>query len=249
MMGIFTNDYRDSITIVWDHTQQFKNLTSTLAGSTKIYDWGFFVSAVYTNESIARSRDAEKVCDTIYPVKIDMVTHGSGWAEKAADSVANKITWILQKIADFHTMYNDRSAKRILIVLHRDSPYLYKDFVQDALSFVEVAATIASVAIPAIPKNVIASCQKVITSFKTTGKCNVQDLVQAGLSIAPESLRKNEYVVKATNIYNKYDRADYAGAAKELGIDVAGALESFKKTCDWTEIAKNAKVEIGRAHV
>lgn len=247
-MGMFTNDYGDSITVIWDHTPQYHQLTKTLAGSSPYYDWLWFFQGTRTaynlrSDSEARDRynEAKAICKLSRLIdRIDMRTNGTGWAEEAAEAFSKKITWLMQSIADVHKI--DKSPKRILVVLHRESPYNIKEIAQDSLKFLEVAASIVLVAVPAIPKDVVSSATKVLQSFVETGKVQVDDLVKAALSIAPDSLRKNEYVTKATNVYNKVQSGNYLGAAKEVGIDVGGMLSSFQKTCDWTDIVKTTKL-------
>lgn len=245
MMGVFDNDYGDSITVVWSHTTQFNNLTMLGEGSRKVYDWlWFFAEDVNSNHTTEYYRKAQRICNKQRRVDyISMRTTGTAWADDAANAFQKKLGWLLQSIADVHGS-EGRKPLKILVVLHKARVWTPKTVFAEVVTYTEyiqLAAGIASVAIPAIPVGVIKKAVNVLTTFRDKGTVDSNVLIEAATTLVPESLRKSEYVQKAQKIYNYASQNQYAAAAKEIGIDVPGALESFKRTCDWTLIAKNAK--------
>ena len=242
-MGVFTNDYKDSITVVWSHTLQFQTLTDGLSGNRKLFDYlWFFADDPNSNYTRAYYAKASSLCRIVRLIdKLSMRTTGSGWAEEAANAFKNKITWLLQSIDDTRKASNRKPAK-ILVVLHRDKVWNAESIAYEAAKYIEIAASIVTYAIPAIPKDIVQKSVRVLTSLRDNGQVNTGLLIDAATSLVPDSLRQNEYVQKAQKVYDYAKNRRYDLAAKEVGIDVPSALESFKRTCDWTIVAKNAKI-------
>lgn len=234
MSGVFTTQSRDTVTVVWDHAQQFAMLSEMQVK--------FDIAILLTSNNFDSAQTESKVRafsgTVVLPLKWDAQTHGSGWAENAADKLKGMIPTILSKIDQIRVASKSAKPLNVLVVCHRENPFSWTDA---AAQFIAAASIIASF-VPGLPKDVISKASRTLNTYLTSHKVDVAAIMDCALAIAPDSLRKTDTVQRGLAVYGSLAKNDYLGAAKAVGIDVPGLLTSFQKTTDWTQISKTAKI-------
>lgn len=142
---------------------------------------------------------------------------------------AKGLRTILQKnIAQIEANHRN---KLVVIELARYVPTNWLDIFSQVIGF---AAVVGNIALPGLSAYIGKAAQTIIKV--ANGNINVQELASVATLIAPDNVRP--YIDKGVSIYTKIDSGNYLGAAQECGIDTPQLMQYFRKTTDWTQIAK-----------